>query len=107
VALSTLDTVVAALGLDRVDFMKADIEGWEIRLLHGGADALRRFRPRLLLELTRDHLARAGDRLDDAFAFLEELGYAAFELAPGGELVPVTTRHDGDFWFIPREDPGA
>ncbi len=107
VALSTLDAVVAALGLDRVDFMKADIEGWEMRLLHGSADTLRRFRPRLLLELTRDHLARAGDRLDDAFAFLEELGYAAFELAPGGELVPVTTRHDGDFWFTPREDPGA
>ena len=51
--------------------------------------------------------ARAGDRLDDAFAFLDELGYAAFELAPGEELVPVKTRHDGDFWFISREDPTA
>ena len=60
-----------------------------------------------MLEFTADHLARAGDRLDDAFAFLEALGYAAFELAPGEELVPVTTRHDGDFWFIPREEPTA
>ena len=107
VALSTIDAVVAALGLDRVDFIKADVEGWEVRLLHGGADTLRRFRPRLLLELASDHLARAGDRLDDAFAFLGKLGYAAFELAPGGELVPVTTRHNGDFWFIPHEDPAA
>jgi hypothetical protein len=105
VALTTLDAVVAMLGLDRLDFIKADIEGWELRLLHGGQDALRRFRPRLMLELAEDHLARAGDRLDDAFAFLGELGYAAFELSAGGGLVPVTTRHDGDFWFIPREDP--
>jgi len=107
VALTTLDTVVAVLGLDRLDFIKADIEGWELRLLHGGHDALRRFRPRLMLELAEDHLARAGDRLDDTFAFLEGLGYAAFELAPGQELVPVTTRHDGDFRFIPREEPAA
>jgi FkbM family methyltransferase len=107
VALSTLDTVVTALGLDRLDFIKADIEGWELRLLCGGAQSLQRFRPRLMLELTSEHLARAGDRLDDAFAFLDALGYAAFELAPGGDLVPVTTRHDGDFWFIPHEDPAA
>src|SRR4029077_8595826 len=86
VALTTLDAVVAALGLDRLDFIKADIEGWEGRLLHGGADTLRRFRPRLMLELAADHLARAGDRLDDAFVFLDELGYAAHEFAPGGEL---------------------
>jgi Methyltransferase FkbM domain len=105
VALTTLDAVVAVLGLDRLDFIKADIEGWELRPLHGGQDALRRFRPRLMLELAEDHLARAGDRLDDAFAFLGELGYAAFELWPAGGLVPVTTRHDGDFWFIAREDP--
>ena len=47
-----------------------------------------------MLELAEEHLARAGDRLDDAFAFLDELGYAAFELAPGEELVrpkPATT----------------
>ena len=107
VALTTLDAVVAALGLDRVDFVKADIEGWELRLLEGGAHSLRRFRPHLLLELTGDHLARAGDRLDDAFAFLDELGYGAFELSSSGKLVPPSTRHDGDFWFIPREDTRA
>ncbi|TMJ56562.1 MAG: FkbM family methyltransferase [Alphaproteobacteria bacterium] len=107
VALTTLDAVVAALGLDRVDFIKADIEGWELRLLHGSADTLRRFRPRLMLELTEEHLARAGDRLDDAFAFLNGLDYAALEFAPGRGLIPVATHHDGDFWFIPCEDSAA
>ena len=60
-----------------------------------------------MLALAAEHLACAGDRLYDAFAFLDELGYAAFELAPGEELVAVKTRHDGDFWFIPRADPTA
>jgi FkbM family methyltransferase len=107
VSLTTLDTVVAALELDRVDFIKADIEGWELHLLRGGEHALRRFRPRLMIELAGEHLARAGDRLDDAFAFLSELGYAAFELDPIRGLIPVTTPHDGDFWFISREDPAV
>jgi FkbM family methyltransferase len=104
VALTTLDAVVSALDLNRLDFIKADIEGWELRFLTGGLDSLRRFRPHLMLELTADHLARAGDRVEDAFAFLEELGYAAFELGSDGELIPVTTSRDGDFWFILREN---
>jgi hypothetical protein len=60
-----------------------------------------------MLELTEEHLARAGDRLDDAFAFLDGLDYAALEFAPGGGLISVATHHDGDFWFIPCEDSAA
>ena len=70
----------------------------------GGLDSLRRFWPHLMLELTADHLARAGDRVEDAFAFLEALGSAAFELGSNGELIPVTTSRDGDLWFISREN---
>ncbi len=105
VAVTTIDTVAAALDLDRIDLIKADIEGWELSLLRGAENTLRRFRPHMLIELSAPHLARAGDRLDDAFAFLSGLGYTAFELAPGGGLVPVAAAHDGDFWFIWRDDP--
>jgi FkbM family methyltransferase len=104
VAVTTIDTVAAALALDRLDLIKADIEGWELSLLHGAQNTLQRFRPHLLIELAAAHLARAGDTLDDAFSFLTGLGYAAFELAPDGGLVPVASRHDGDFWFISRDD---
>ena len=101
VALTTIDDVVKSIGLERVDFIKADIEGWELRLLHGAERALERFRPLLLLELTGAGLARAGDRLDDAFAFLAERGYQAFRWGPGACLAPMTAPQDGDFWFLP------
>lgn len=107
VAVTTIDAVAAALALDRVDFIKADIEGWELSLLRGAEETLRRFRPPLLIELSSAHLARAGDRIGDAFAFVNGLGYAAFELAAAGELVPVASLHDGDFWFLPLPTPAG
>jgi len=103
VALTTLDAIAAVLDLDRLDFIKADIEGWELALLRGGEKVLRRFRPTLLLELSAEHLARAGEELDDVFSFLAALRYTAFELSPAGKLVATTDRRDGDLWFIPAE----
>ena len=100
VAVATIDAVAAAMALDRLDFIKADIEGWELALLRGGEKTLRRYHPALLIELSGEHLARAGDRLDDAFGFLGELGYSAFELTPDGALARAAGPHDGDFWFI-------
>jgi hypothetical protein len=105
VAATTVDRVVKILDLDRLDFIKADIEGWELRLLHGAESTLDRFRPRLLLELSGTALARAGDRLADAFAFLAARGYRAFRLEPRASLALVSAPVDGDFWFIPADDP--
>jgi FkbM family methyltransferase len=105
VALTTLDAVAAALQLDRLDFVKADIEGWELALLRGGENTLRRFRPVLVLELLSQHLARAGHRVDDAFAVLTRLGYTAFELTHSDELVPAVCPRDGEYWFVSGEDP--
>jgi len=107
VAQTTVDELVAALALERLDFIKADIEGGELRLLRGAAKSLERFRPRLLIELSGGHLARAGDDLAGAFAFLAGLGYGAFAWSGAGVLHPVAAPGEGDFWFFPAEDPLA
>jgi FkbM family methyltransferase len=49
VSLTTVDRVVTELALDRVDFIKADIEGAERHALAGAADTIRRFGPRMAL----------------------------------------------------------
>lgn len=45
----TIDDLVDREGLDRVDFIKMDIEGAELAGLRGGERTLRRFRPRLAI----------------------------------------------------------
>lgn len=103
VAQTTVDELVAALALDRLDFLKADIEGFELRLLVGARQSLARFRPRLLIELNAAHLARAGDTIAAAHAFMADFGYRAF--AQQGGALAAAPPGDGDFWFLPADDP--
>jgi FkbM family methyltransferase len=105
VAQTTIDDLADALALDRLDFVKADIEGGELRMLEGAQHALERFRPRLLIELSDAHLARRGATVADAFTFLAARGYRAFAMQADGRLVPVGEPCDGDFWFFAAEDP--
>lgn len=47
--LTTIDSLVAELKLERVDFIKMDIKGAEQRALRGASATIRRFRPRMAL----------------------------------------------------------
>lgn len=49
VPLTTIDKLVAELGLDRVDYIKMDIEGAEVPALEGARETLLRWKPRLAL----------------------------------------------------------
>lgn len=65
----TIDDLVAQRGLERLDFIKMDIEGAELPALEGARDTLRRFRPKLAI--------CAYHKIDDFVTlpdFLESLG---------------------------------
>ena len=101
VALERLDDFATRRGLARLDFIKADIEGWEMRALVGGEASLRAFQPALYLEVDDAMMARAGDTPAALFAWLSELGYSAFETPS------LTAAHNwtglGDYLFLPAE----
>jgi FkbM family methyltransferase len=98
VDLATLDAFVAAAGLTRVDLIKADIEGWEMRALKGGENTLRRFHPALYLEVDDAFLARAGDTPEALFGWLGSLGYKGYT-TPELQAAPQW-RGPGDYLFI-------
>lgn len=86
VPLTTLDAFAAQEGLTRLDFLKADVEGWEVNVLKGGLTTLAKHRPALFLEISDASLARAGSRPTDIWDILRPLGYRALK-AP--EFTPV------------------
>jgi FkbM family methyltransferase len=101
VALDRLDDFAAREGIARLDFVKADIEGWEMRALAGGEAALMRFRPALFLEVDGALMTRAGDTPAGLFAWLAERGWRAFR-SPSREAAPAWSGA-GDYLFLPGE----
>jgi hypothetical protein len=47
IPLTTIDHLVKELNLDRVDYIKMDIEGSEPRALEGAQETLKKFKPRI------------------------------------------------------------
>ena len=48
-------TSIDDLNLDRVDFIKLDLEGYERKAIDGCKETIRRFKPMLLIESWKDH----------------------------------------------------
>lgn len=65
------------LGLPRVDFIKADIEGFELEMLEGARGMLAQLRPIVYLEIDFSNGLPTGNR-DQLVELVESLGYAAF-----------------------------
>jgi FkbM family methyltransferase len=101
VSLTTLDLFVSEHHLQALDFLKADIEGWEMHMLRGGRQALARFRPTMLLEINKGFLARAGSAPEDVWGLLRPLGYRASSVLPDGTVTPVDGFvGDRDYLFV-------
>lgn len=106
IRLTTLDLFVAHQGLNRIDFIKVDIEGWEAHFLRGAAASIARLRPSLLLEVNKKALARAASRADEIFEMLQPLGYTIFKTFEDDDyaMLPVAGFDGGaDYLFVPSE----
>ena len=87
VPLTTIDLLVAELGLSRVDFIKLDIEGAEREALKGAKDTIDRHRPRLLID--RDYRLDAPIGLSD-LGVTDYSGSCSWCEATHGKLEPHT-----------------
>lgn len=101
----TLDSLVDTLALRRVDFVKADIEGWELQMLKGAGQLLQTLRPVLFLELGDDVLVRAGDSVDACWRYLEGYNYRPLGLTAPNRFTLLTEPINSDYFWIPAEHP--
>lgn len=87
---TTLDTLVARYDLERLDWLKVDVEGGEAGVLRGGVKALRKFHPNLVIE---DHTTiypwvRRSNSSKRIKALLKSLGYRVLKVPYVGPSTP-------------------
>lgn len=97
--ITAVDDWVDEIGVDRVTFIKADVEGFEPQVLEGATRTITRDLPSLLLEIEDRHLARYGSRAHDVMVEIQRRWpeYGMYTWQRGGwvrtEMVTVAIRN--------------
>ncbi|MBS1512390.1 MAG: FkbM family methyltransferase [Bacteroidetes bacterium] len=86
VPVSTVDAFVATNALSKVNFIKIDVEGFEMNVLKGAEETLKKFSPSLFIELNDQSLKYQGSSANELITFLKNLGYRIFEDGKEEEL---------------------
>jgi FkbM family methyltransferase len=72
----TIDEYLEASAMNKVDFIKVDVDGYEYKVIKGALRTLQSCKPVLMLEFGHYSLEAVGDRLEDLIDCLINLGYA-------------------------------
>jgi FkbM family methyltransferase len=87
VRITTLDRYAELNGIDRIDFLKIDTEGYEAAVFRGAARLLREKRILLILfEWCPELLDRTGSGAEDLYRTIVDAGYSLHEISSAGEI---------------------
>jgi FkbM family methyltransferase len=105
VAVATLDSLVASLNLSRLDFIKADIEGFEDEMIKGATGVLRTLRPAIYMEMDENWLKRASSSLETLWTRMTDNDYVPYETKTltAGTLAKIAAPASGDILWLPSE----
>lgn len=85
----TLDKILIEHAIDRIDFIKLDVEGAEELVLRGAEQHLERWRPQVLFEMNGKGTGPLGLSSDGVWKLFSNLGYGFFSVQEGGQLAPI------------------
>lgn len=70
--------------IQKVDLIKVDTEGFDAKVLFGGLNTVRRFRPIIIFEFQPDHK----DEISSFLRHLDKIEYKFFRIGYFGTLIP-------------------
>lgn len=79
VKVKKLDQWAEEKNLSRIDFIKIDTEGYELNVLMGGKELIKRFRPTIFIEVIDENLKRQHQSASDLISFLIDLDYVCYD----------------------------
>jgi hypothetical protein len=98
-----MDTIVSAAGVERLDLIKIDVEGFEWPVLRGGESTITKFRPHIVFEYNAESASRGGGTPELISNFLRTHRYRLFAIRQNwaDEIEGDKWPRSGDIWAVP------
>jgi FkbM family methyltransferase len=103
VAVDTMDALIARKGISRLDFIKIDVEGGELHVLHGGERTIKELRPALLVEIEARHTDRYQYAPEDIVDWLTQRDYAMYTWHDGWRKTGQVSLEQRNYLFRPSQ----
>jgi FkbM family methyltransferase len=87
ISIVALDDEIHQAGLPAPDFIKIDIEGWEIEALRGARNTLKLHKPALFLEMHGETVREKKRKAAEIIAFLWEINYRSIRHIETGTII--------------------
>ncbi len=78
ITVQSIDNFVKEKKLQKINFIKIDVEGAEFDVLHGAVETFNKFKPACILSIHPDAIAVKGDKLADIYDFIKKINYYFF-----------------------------
>jgi FkbM family methyltransferase len=85
----TLDDYFYSLGLDRVDFIKIDVDGYDYEVIKGGGRILKKYRPNIMAEICNRVLKERGVDVTSYLELYLDYGYSTCEIIETTQVVAL------------------
>jgi len=98
-----LDAITSASGIERLDLIKIDVEGFEWRVFRGGEETIAKFRPHIIFEYDRKSGSRGGGTPELISEFLRAQRYQLFAIRRNRAqaIEGGSWPQSADIWAVP------
>ena len=90
VVIDTLDRCIQSFEIPSPSLIKIDVEGYELKVLLGGLETLKKYKPTLFIELDDNNLKEQGSNAKALLEFLIQLNYHVADAADGKRVDGTT-----------------
>ena len=84
---TTLDTFIKDRDIRRIDFLKIDVEGFELFVLKGAENSILKYKPLIYCEIMEKWTSRYGYKPHDIFNYLNSHGYKVYHIDEKKQIV--------------------
>jgi FkbM family methyltransferase len=101
----TLDSYIKENNIEKIDFIKIDIEGAELSAIQGMKVTLKHFKPSLLIEISKEIIHETKQDSIEIISLLHQIGYTMYALSETGDLIETQTEIHNihDYFFSVKE----